>query len=132
MNISPDKAWAANKIHYVLKEDTNMDIMDDIEWTTLKVRYEQELEARYARVLSELMNTGVQEELERWIDREDLGISYCCNRVLEHYRSELEDLCKSLRVPFDSERIQKAFSLPYNKSVCNLIKRLIEGKEDTK
>ena len=109
-----------------------MDIMDDIEWTTLKVRYEQELEARYARVLSELMNTGVQEELERWIDREDLGISYCCNRVLEHYRSELEGLCKSLRVPFDSERIRKAFSLPYNKSVCNLIKGLIEGKEDNK
>lgn len=106
-----------------------MDIMSNIEWTTLKVSFEQELEARYVRAFQDLMDSGVQKELERWINNEDLEMSYCFNRVIEHYSDELEKICSSLRVPYDSTRMQNAFKLLYNKTCCNLIRKLIEGKE---
>lgn len=128
MNLTADKAWDANKIHYVLKE-TNTEIMPDIEWTTLKVRYEQELEARYVRAFQTLMDSGVQKELERWINNEDLEMSYCFNRVIEHYPDELKEICNSLRVPYDSTRMQNAFKLLYNKTILHMIRGLIEGKE---
>lgn len=106
-----------------------MDIMSNIEWTTLKVRYEQELEARYQRAFQVLMDSGVQKELERWINNEDLKEEYCFNRVIEHYSDELEKICKSLRVPYDSTHMQNSFKLLYTKTILHMIRGLIEGKE---